>query len=203
MRKQREEALARAIEETNRKQEEEEKKRKQREDQIRALGEAREEIVKGGKVVNVGDHLSIVYDEFGSMVLCAITNDEAVRQMGLSDYYPEGYSWEFAPPTDSQMKTLMRLGFPVGYVASKGHCSFLMNALFDREKRGLCSYKQIKLLSRYKLGDLSMCSREKARRGMDILSKNGWRPTSELYAVFHGKEFSASDATDTSNIEIC
>lgn len=203
VRRQREEALARAIEETNRKQEEEEKKRKQREDQIRALGEAREEIVKGGKVVNVGDHLSIVYDEFGSMVLCAITNDEAVRQMGLSDYYPEGYSWEFAPPTDNQMKALMRLGFPVGYVASKGHCSFLMNALFDREKRGLCSYKQIKLLSRYKLGDLSMCSREKAKRGMDILSKNGWRPTSELYAVFNGKEFTASDTTDTSNIEIC
>lgn len=203
VRRQREEALARAIEETNRKQEEEEKKRKQREDQIRALGEAREEIIKGGKVVNVGDHLSIVYDEFGSMVLCAITNDEAVRQMGLSDYYPEGYSWEFAPPTDNQMKALMRLGFPVGYVASKGHCSFLMNALFDREKRGLCSYKQIKLLSRYKLGDLSMCSREKAKKGMDILSKNGWRPTNELYAVFNGKEFTASDATDTSNIEIC
>lgn len=198
----REAALARALAEAKAKEEQEEKRRQQRENQLAALKNAKGEIIGNGKIVQIGKHLTIVYDEFDSMVLCTIQGDPAIDAMGLTDYYPEGYSWEFAPPTESQMDRIIKMGFPAAYVASKGHCSFIMNTIFDREKAGLCSYKQMKMLSRYHLGDLSKCPRTKAKKAMDILSKNGWKPNSELYALFHGTSFKENNANAMMGIEI-
>ena len=199
----REAALAKALAEARAKEELEAKRAKQRDDQLKALSNLKGEITQNGRIVSIGKHLTIVYDEFDSMVLCTIQGDPAIEAMGIADYYPEGYSWEFAPPTEAQMDRIIKMGFPAAYVASKGHCSFIMNTIFDREKAGLCSYKQIKMLSRYHLGDLSNCSREKAKKAMDILSKNGWKPNAELYALFKGTSFKNNKVEDLVGIEIC
>lgn len=196
----REAALARAIKEANEKAELEEKRKKQREEQLAALSSAKKELVENGVLEKVNDHLLILKDGFGTPIMYEITKDQAIKNMGLAEYYPAGYAWEFEPPTEQQMKMLQKFGIPMGYVGSKGHCSFLMNALFEREKQGLCSYKQFKMLCRYHLGDLSNCTRKVAKKGMDILSKNHWRPTSELYALF---AFKPSEQSDLSGIEIC
>ena len=189
----RENALARAIAEANAKAREEEMRKQQRDAQLEALANAKQEILENGKLVKVNKNLSIVYDKFDQMILCSIEGDSAIEEMGLSDYYPAGFSWEFEPPTEMQMEKVQKLGFPANYIACKGHCSFIMNALFEREKQKLCSYKQMRMLSRYKIPGLSTCTREKAAKGMDILVRNHWKPTGELFALFNGKEFTESD----------
>lgn len=192
----REEALAKAIKEANEKAKLEEKRQKQREEQLKALSSAKKEMIENGVLEKVNDHLLILKDEFGKPTMYEITKDQAITTMGLSEYYPMGYAWEFEPPTEQQMKSVQKLGFPANYIGSKGHCSFIMNALFEREKQGLCSYKQLKMLIRYHLGDLSKCTRQTARKGMDILNKNHWRPTPELYVLFKGVGFEKESNLD-------
>lgn len=192
----REEALAKAIKEANEKARIEEMRQKQREEQLKALSSAKKELVENGVLEKINDHLLILKDEFGKPIMYEITKDQAVVEMGLSEYYPMGYAWEFEPPTESQMEKVQKLGFPASYIGSKGHCSFIMNTLFERERQGLCSYKQFKMLMRYHLGDLSKCTRQMARKGMDILNKNHWRPTSELYVLFKGVSFEKESNLD-------
>jgi type I site-specific restriction endonuclease len=198
----RENALARALAEANANAKKTQAMQEQREAQLRALSEAKSEIIENGTLVNVNKNLSIIYDKGNQMVLCSIVGDKAIEDMGLADYYPMGLQWEAEPPTEAQMTRVQKLGFPATYIASKGHCSFIMNALFEREKEGLCSYKQLKMLSRYKLGDLSRCTHKMASKGMDILVRNHWKPTGELYALFNQQAFSEAPKNAMDDIVI-
>ena len=199
----REAALAKALADANAKARLDEQRAQQREAQLRALANAKEEIISGGKLFKVNKNLSIIYDEYGRIALCSIEGDKAIDEMGLSDYYPSGFAWESDTPSESQMKRIQSFGVPAAYIANKGHCSFIMQALFDREKEGLCSYRQIKMLGRYHISNLKFCTKKKVVKSMDILTKNHWKPNGEFYALFNGRDFATASTVEADNIEIC
>lgn len=189
----REEALAHALKEAETKAKMEALRQQQRDAQLQALSSAKQEMIQDGFVEKVNQNLSIVKDRFGNTILYSISGDNVIQLMGLTDYYPEGMSWESDIPTESQLTKLQNFGIPASYIGSKGHGGFLMAQIFEREKQGLCSYKQLKLLMRYQPGDLSHCTKKIAKKAMDILNKNHWKPTPDFYMVLNGREFSSSD----------
>lgn len=86
-----------------------------------------------------------------------------------------------AAPTEKQLEVLKKSGITHGEI-DKGQASALIDAIFTRRREGMCTYKQARLLAQKGLNpDVTF---EQARRALDLLAANRWRPTPELLAEF-------------------
>jgi acetyl-CoA acetyltransferase len=64
---------------------------------------------------------------------------------------------------------------------SKAQASVMLQNLDDRKKKGLASYKQAKLLKKNGMNpDIKFAE---ARKVIDALAANGWRPTDAIRAM--------------------
>jgi superfamily II DNA or RNA helicase len=63
------------------------------------------------------------------------------------DYEPT-FQWEEAKPSKVQIDTLFKFGFDVRLIRDKGHASKVLQYCFDRIKRKLATFKQVRALQR-------------------------------------------------------
>lgn len=109
------------------------------------------------------------------------SSDKGLCAIGCKYYSPgatdQAGNWVDTAPTDTQVSSIERLGVPARCIFNKGHASFLLDMLYKRAGMGLCSYKQAVLFSRYEFVGVMELSREKGMMGLDMLKKNGWRPS--------------------------
>ena len=66
----------------------------------------------------------------------------------LADYTPT-FTWEMAPPSQKQLDFLEKRGIDAGSIENMGKASMLIDRLMNRQKEGLSTPKQIRLLERY------------------------------------------------------
>ncbi len=84
--------------------------------------------------------------------------------------------------TPTQLETLKRMGVDVRTTPSRREASNLIDALVNRRRAGLCTYKQARTLLRAGLrGDLSF---DEARSALDRLASNAWQATPDLIQEF-------------------
>ena len=83
--------------------------------------------------------------------------------------------------TEKQIEMLKSFGIEEKYIICKGQACYLLDYFFQRRKEGLCSYKQAKMLSRYKINNLDLLDGDIAKEAMNFLSKNKWKPTKEFW----------------------
>ncbi|MBL8600330.1 MAG: DEAD/DEAH box helicase family protein [Myxococcales bacterium] len=92
---------------------------------------------------------------------------------------PDVEEWE--APTDGQIGALMNAGYDPGGLDRKT-ASQVLDKIFARRDRGLCSLKQARILSRHGLRhDLSF---EDARAALDQLASNRWRVPADMNPDF-------------------
>ncbi len=86
--------------------------------------------------------------------------------------------WGGIEPTERQDHRLRQNGIdPTGL--DRGQASSLITEIIERFARGLCTYKQAKILFRYGLNpDVSF---EHAQRAIDAIQANGWKAPGHLY----------------------
>lgn len=86
--------------------------------------------------------------------------------------------WGGIDPTDKQAHRLRQNGIdPDGL--DRGQASSLITEIIERFARGLCTYKQAKVLARYGLNpDVSF---DDAQRAIDAIQANGWKAPGHLY----------------------
>ncbi len=107
----------------------------------------------------------------------AKVKDETLSVLGLGVWKSTlGNEWEQRQPSEDQLKMLDFLGIPKEFVACSGHAAYLLNELKRRQNERKASYKQVKILSRYKIEDPSSYSSKEAKVVIDTIAKNGWKP---------------------------
>lgn len=105
---------------------------------------------------------------------------EKAVSLGLDDIvnYRPGNAWEARPPTATQIDELMKLGVDPQGVRCFGLASKWIQKARQREKLGLCSFKQMSFLEKLGLDSPSMIAKDEASR----ITKNQM-----LYWTSHGK----------------
>ena len=85
---------------------------------------------------------------------------------------------------EKHIEMLKSFGVEEKYIVCKGQACYLLEIFFQRRKEGLCSYKQAKMLLRYKVENLDILDGDTAKYAMNLLSKNKWKPTKEFWDLF-------------------
>lgn len=98
----------------------------------------------------------------------------SIQAEDLSNYVP-AFGWECAPPSETQIKALEKFDINAGAVDNAGKASKLLERLEKRRAEGLASPKQIRQLEQRGFQNVSMWSREQAKRLIDRIAANGWR----------------------------
>lgn len=98
----------------------------------------------------------------------------SIQAEDLSNYVP-AFGWECAPPSEKQIKALEKFDINAGVVDNAGKASKLLERLEKRRAEGLASPKQIRQLEQRGFQNVSMWSREQAKRLIDRIAANGWR----------------------------
>lgn len=98
----------------------------------------------------------------------------SIQAEDLSNYVP-AFGWECAPPSEKQMKALEKFDINPAAVDNAGKASKLLERLEKRRAEGLASPKQIRQLEQRGFQNVSMWSREQAKRLIDRIAANGWR----------------------------
>jgi superfamily II DNA or RNA helicase len=62
-----------------------------------------------------------------------------------TDYEPE-CAWEKKPVSDAQRKLLERMGFDAASMPTRGQASRVLDIVFDRQRKGLATVKQLRML---------------------------------------------------------
>ena len=102
----------------------------------------------------------------------------SIHAEDLSNYVPS-FGIEMEPPTANQLSTLEKFGIHTDEIGNFGKASKLLDRLQKRQKEGLTTPKQIRLLERYGFRDVGMWPFEEAKNMINRIAANGWRvPTS-------------------------
>ncbi len=88
----------------------------------------------------------------------------------LATWEPET-KWDSLPATPAQLDTLSRHGIDVSKVTSRGLASRLIGRVFERQKLGLCSPKQLNFLERLGVHDAALVSFKDASALIDAKLK--------------------------------
>lgn len=97
----------------------------------------------------------------------------SIEDDDLADYEPT-HTWELAPPSDKQIKTLEKFGINASTIESKGYASMLLDKLLKRIKANYSTPKQIRLLERYGFDDVGTWDFDTASKCITIISNNKW-----------------------------
>lgn len=97
----------------------------------------------------------------------------SIHAEDLTSYVPS-FGWEMAPPSDSQVKALEKLGIFPDMVDNAGKATMLLDRLSKRQAEGLTTPKQIRLLERYGFKNVGMWQFETATNMINRIAANGW-----------------------------
>ena len=98
----------------------------------------------------------------------------SIRAEDLSGYVP-AFGWEAEAVTDKQAAALEKAGINPDGVDSAGKASKLLDRLFQRQREGLATPKQIRCLEKYGFVHVGTWTFEAARNMIDRIAANGWR----------------------------
>ncbi|TLN22410.1 DEAD/DEAH box helicase [bacterium] len=98
----------------------------------------------------------------------------SIQAEDLSSYVPS-FGWEMAPPSESQIRTLEKLGILPDEVGNAGKASLLLNRLDARRAEGLTTPKQIRFLESRGFEHVGTWNFEGAKRLIDRIAANGWK----------------------------
>ena len=92
----------------------------------------------------------------------------------LADYTPT-FAWEMAPPSQKQLDFLEKRGIDAGSIENMGKASMLIDRLMNRQKEGLSTPKQIRLLERYGFRFVGTWSFDAASKVISRLAALNWK----------------------------
>lgn len=120
-------------------------------------------------VIKKSEKVIVKYHCLSASIVAVGVKDPVLECMGLDKYYSKigGGDWEQDPPSMKQLSLLEKLGLPVGYAVSKGHAAFLINGFLDRNNEGLCSYKQLKSLIKFNVKDPECLTKTQAKNVLE------------------------------------
>lgn len=98
----------------------------------------------------------------------------SIQAEDLSGYVP-AFGWEMAPPSESQKKTLEKLGIMPDEIDNAGKASKLLERLDKRRKEGLTTPKQIRCLENRGFQHVGTWQFDVAKNLIDRIAANGWR----------------------------
>lgn len=98
----------------------------------------------------------------------------SIRAEDLSGYVP-AFGWEAEAVTDKQAAALEKAGINPDGVDTAGKASKLLDHLFQRQREGLATPKQIRCLEKYGFVHVGTWTFEAARNIIDRIAANGWR----------------------------
>lgn len=98
----------------------------------------------------------------------------SIQAEDLAGYVP-AFSWEMAPPSDKQKRTLEKLGILPDEIDNAGKASKILDRLSKRRQEGLTTPKQIRCLEKYGFRHVGTWKFETARKLIDRIAANGWR----------------------------
>ena len=179
----REESLRKALEDKRYAKELAGKRKKEKQQQV-------EFILSYGKANHLnkeGKDIDLVYEEENGPIWLIHTKDKVLEAFGISDCILDtsfSAEWMQEDATEKQIEMLKSFGMKEKYIVCKGQACYLLEIFFQRRKEGLCSYKQAKMLLRYKVENLDILDGDTAKYAMNLLSKNKWKPTKEFWDLF-------------------
>lgn len=180
VKQQREEALRKALEDKRYAKELSQRRKREKQQQV-------EFILSYGKANHLykeGKDIDFVYEEENGPIWLIHTKDKVLEAFGISDCILDtsfSAEWMQEDATEKQIEMLKSFGVEEKYIICKGQACYLLDYFFQRRKEGLCSYKQAKMLSRYKINNLDLLDGDIAKEAMNFLSKNKWKPTKEFW----------------------
>ena len=98
----------------------------------------------------------------------------SIQAEDLSGYVPS-FGWEMAPPSQSQVQTLEKLGILPDEIDNAGKATLLLDRLAKRRAEGLTTPKQIRFLEGKGFLHVGQWQFESAKRMIDRIAANGWR----------------------------
>lgn len=98
----------------------------------------------------------------------------SVSAEDLANYSPT-FAWEMAPPSQKQLDFLEKRGIYAAGIENMGKASMLIDRLMQRQKEGLSTPKQIRLLERYGFRYVGTWSFEAASKAISRLAALGWK----------------------------
>lgn len=98
----------------------------------------------------------------------------SIQAEDLSGYVP-AFGWEMAPPSESQKKTLEKLGILPDEIENAGKASKLLERLDKRRQEGLTTPKQIRFLENKGFQHVGTWQFDTAKKLIDRIAENGWR----------------------------
>lgn len=98
----------------------------------------------------------------------------SIQAEDLAGYVP-AFGWEMSPPSDSQKKTLEKLGILPDEIDNAGKASKLLERLDKRRQEGLTTPKQIRFLEGRGFQHVGTWQFDTAKSLIDRIAANGWR----------------------------
>lgn len=114
--------------------------------------------------------------------------DVRYRAQNVSPFDVLGVDADSTGPraTDAQLAALSECGVRIGTMPSRREATSMLDAIRERRRAGVCSYKQAVVLSRHGLPtDVGF---EEAGRIIDAISSNGWRVPESLRRQYAERE---------------
>lgn len=103
----------------------------------------------------------------------------SIQAEDLSGYVPS-FGWEIGPATESQKKTLEKLGILPDQIENAGKAAKLLDRLDKRRQEGLTTPKQIRFLEGRGFQHVGTWQFDTARKLIDRIAANGWRVPSDI-----------------------
>lgn len=103
----------------------------------------------------------------------------SIQAEDLASYVPT-FGWEAGPPSDSQVKTLEKLGIFPDEIESAGKAAKLLDRLDKRRTEGLTTPKQIRFLEGRGFQHVGTWQFEHAKKLIDRIAGNGWRVPNDI-----------------------
>ncbi|MDR7869141.1 MAG: DEAD/DEAH box helicase [Sporomusaceae bacterium] len=97
----------------------------------------------------------------------------SIQAEDLSSYVPS-FGWEMGPPSESQVKTLEKLGIFPDEIDNAGKASKLLDRLNIRRMEGLTTPKQIRFLESRGFQHVGAWQFEHAKKLIDRIAAQGW-----------------------------
>lgn len=93
----------------------------------------------------------------------------------ISDYEPT-FGWEYEGATEKQLQLLHSFGLDVGVDYTKGRAKAMINALMEREHKGLATPRQIALLTKRGFQRIDEWSKTEASAIIGMYAAVNWKP---------------------------
>ena len=172
----REAALARALRDAKAKEALEKRQEAEREKAAVSFDEISSALTTSSSWESVNGKLKV---DRADRYTAVKVEDPVFKALGIDSFLTRSPYHD--PVSDGQVKMLQKLRIPLELVYDKSHASYILDEFLSRQRAGFASYGQIKTLSRYKVEDLDTLKAKDAKKGIDMLIKNKWKPSNEMF----------------------